>query len=94
MNINISPIASDKKTIIEVVGENTLKYDGVVYDFSAIPNGGKVEVVEPAMGVITKDTNGIVTITLQRFYNSSDSTNADRFPANPYILSGDRKSVV
>ncbi len=88
MNINISPIASDKKTIIEVVDENTLKYDGVIVDFSVIPNGGEVEANEPASGIITKDAKGIVTITLQSFYNGSDNTNEDRFPANPYVVSG------
>jgi len=88
MIINISPIAGQTKTTIEVVDENTLKYDGVVVDFSAIPNGGEVEAKEPAMGTITKDTNGIITITLQRFYDGSDNTNEDRFPINPYIISG------
>ncbi len=88
MIINISPIAGQTKTTIEVVDENTLKYDGAVVDFSVIPNGGEVEATEPAMGTITKDTNGVITITLQRFYDSSDCSYEERFPANPYVVSG------
>jgi len=88
MNINISPVASDKKTSIEVVDENTLKYDGVVVDFSAIPNGGEVEAEAPALGTITKDLDGIITIELLRTYDSQDCSYEERFPANPYIVLG------
>lgn len=86
MKINLSPIDGQTKTTIEVVDENTLIYAGVTYDFTAIPNGGEVEASEPAIGKITKDINGVVTLTLQWFYDSSDCVYEDRFPVNPYTL--------
>jgi hypothetical protein len=88
MIINLSPTAGQTKTTIEVVDENTLKYDGVVVDFSAIPNGGEVEATEPAIGTIAKDLNGVITIGLQRTYDSKDCSYDERFPANPYVVSG------
>jgi hypothetical protein len=88
MNINLSPIAGQSKTTIEVKDENTLIYDGTTYDFTAIPNGGEVEAQEPAIGKIVKDLDGVVSITLQRFYNSQDCEYADRFPSNPYTVTG------
>lgn len=96
MIINLSPaginefcpnIYAQTKTTIEVVDENTLIYNGVTYDFTAIPNGGEVQASEPAIGKITKDINGIVSITLQWFYDSQDCVYEDRFPNNPYTLS-------
>jgi hypothetical protein len=87
MNELCPNINAQTKTTIEVVDENTLIYNGVTYDFTAIPNGGEVEASEPAIGDITKDSNGIVSITLQWFYDSQDCVYADRFPSNPYTLS-------
>ena len=87
MLINLSPIAGQTKTTIEVVDENTLIYNGATYDFAAIPNSGEVVASEPAVGKITKDANGIISITLQWVYNSQDCIYEDRFPNNPYTLS-------
>tara|TARA_R110001606_G_scaffold2504_4_gene10965 strand:+ start:3567 stop:3848 length:282 start_codon:yes stop_codon:yes gene_type:complete len=86
MTINLSPISGQVKTIIEIVDENTLIYNGVTYDFTAIPNGGEVQASEPATGKITKDSNGIISISLQWFYDSQNCVYADRFPNNPYNI--------
>lgn len=86
MNIILSPIASNKRTTIEVQGD-TLIYDGVSYDLSAIPEGGEVEGEAPAIGVI-KRVNGVIEITLQYFYDSLNCVYQERFPMNPYTVEG------
>lgn len=86
MKITLSPIASDKRTTIEVQGA-TLIYDGVSYDLSAIPEGGEVEGQAPAIGAI-KRVGGVIEITLQYFYDSQDCKYEERFPVNPYIVEG------
>lgn len=86
MQITLSPIASNKRTIIEVQGD-TIIYDGVSYDMSAIPEGGEVEAQLPAMGII-KRVDGVIELTMQYFYDSQDCTENERFPINPYSVEG------
>jgi hypothetical protein len=78
MKIKLSPIASNTKTTIEVQGD-TLIYNGVPYNMSAIPEGGEVEAEAPAVGKITRE-NGVINITIQYFYNSQECTYEERFP--------------
>ena len=85
MNINLSPIAGQVKTVVKVVDENTIIYNGTTYDFTAIPNGGEAIAREPAIGKITKSTDGIVTLTIKWIYKSKDSVTADRFPTTHTI---------
>lgn len=86
MKISLSPIASSKRTIIEVQGD-TLIYDGVSYDFSVIPNGAEIQAKLPAMGII-KRVNGVIELTVQYFYDSQDCTESERFPISPYNVEG------
>ena len=78
MKIKLSPIAANAKTRIEVQ-DDTLIYNGVSYDLSAIPEGGEVEAEAPAVGKITR-VNGVINITIQYFYNSQNCKYEERFP--------------
>ena len=87
MKIKLSPIASNKRTKIEV-DNDILIYDGVSYDLSVIPDGAEVEAEAPAIGVI-KRVNGEIEITLQYFYDSKDCTYEERFPnEDGYVIEG------
>ncbi len=87
MIINLSPIAGQIKTTIEVQGD-TLIYNGVSYDMSTIPNGAEVEAEEPAIGTI-KRVNGVIEITLQYFYDSKNCSYEERFPSEDgYVVEG------
>ena len=78
MKIKLSPIASDKRSMIEVQVDKLI-YDSVEYDLSVIPEGAGIEASAPAIGLI-KRVNGVIEITLQYFYDSQDCTDEERFP--------------
>ena len=85
MKIKLSPIASDKRSIIEVQGDKLI-YDSIEYDLSVIPEDGEVEASSPAIGLI-KRVNGIIEITLQYYYDSQDCVYKERFPnEDGYII--------
>ena len=85
MKIKLSPIASSKRTKIEV-DNDTLIYDGVSYDLSALPDGAEVDAESPAIGVI-KRVNGELELTLEYFYDSRNCKYEERFPnEDGYII--------
>ena len=80
MKIILSPVASNKTTIVSVIGL-TVTVDGTEYDLSIIPEGGQAEASEdsPFIGTVTRES-----VTIRYEYDSSkaepdQSTNWDDY---------------
>jgi hypothetical protein len=69
MRLKLSLLASNKTTTISVSGEKII-VDDVEFDLSPIPDGGQVEAVEPAIGVI-KRVDGVIEMTVLYHYDSN-----------------------
>ena len=82
--LTLSPIASDRDTVISVDG-STLTYDGTDYDFSALTNGSQVEAESPAIGLIEKKASKI-HLTLEYHYNTATALPMQSTDANDYIV--------
>ena len=67
MQIILSPVASNKTTIVSVSGL-TVTIDGTDYDLSVIPEGGQAEASEdsPFIGTATRDA-----VTIRYEYDSA-----------------------
>ena len=67
MKIILSPVASNKTTIVSVIGL-TVTVDGTEYDLSIIPEGGQAEASEdsPFIGTVTRES-----VTIRYEYDSS-----------------------
>lgn len=69
MRIILSPIASNKTTLVSVSGL-TVTVDSTDYDLSAIPEGGQAEAGEnsPFIGTVTRDA-----VTIRYEYDGQTS---------------------
>ena len=67
MKIILSPVASNKTTLLSVTGL-ALTIDGTEYDISIIPEGGQAEATEdsPFIGTVTRES-----VTIRYEYDSS-----------------------
>ena len=92
MKIQLTPIASDKTSEINIKGEIII-YDGIPYDMGAIPDGAEVQAESPAIGTI-KRIDEVIEITLIYFYNSLKCTYADRFPEALNVTDGIVKPTI
>lgn len=74
MKIKYSPVHTNKDTIIEATGENTLRIDGVDYEFDP-ESVTWPEISEQTEGVILEAhrEDGELYVTVRRFYSGSCS---------------------
>lgn len=72
MKLKYSPCHSNRDTIIEVTGENTLRVDGEDYEFD-IASVAWPEIREQTESVILEAhrENGVLFVTVRRFYSGS-----------------------
>jgi hypothetical protein len=83
-NITLSPIASNKDSVISVSGK-TLTYDGTAHDFTALENGAQVDAEWPAIGLI-KNVGGVIHITLEYHYDLATAESGQSTDAADYIV--------
>ena len=82
--ITLSPIASNKDTVISVSGK-TLTYNGTNYDFTALESGAQVDAESPAIGLI-KNVGGVIHITLEYHYDMATAEPEQSTNAADYIV--------
>jgi len=82
--ITLSPIASNKDTVISVSGK-TLTYNGTNYDFTALESGAQVDAESPAIGLI-KNVGGVIYITLEYHYDMATAEPEQSTNAADYIV--------
>lgn len=69
MKIQLHPIASNRDTVIKVIGD-LLSIDGIEIDLSVIEDGEQCEAERPIVGLVRR-VDGVIEVGIEYHYNSA-----------------------
>lgn len=84
MKITLSPVASNRTSIITVDG-NKLTVDGQEFDLSVMPDNSVCEASYPAVGHVKKQ-GGVIELTLVYHYDSARAESHQPTAAEAYTF--------